>query len=70
MTQTKRITVQFSQDMYDNLQRLAKEQGGISLAEAVRKAIALESYIRQQLKNQKTKLVLESEDSKRELIIR
>ena len=66
----KRITVQFSKDLYENLQWISDEQGGIALAEAVRKAVMLEFYLRQQLKEKDTKLLIEYPDSVRELIIR
>ena len=68
----KRITVQFSQEMYEDLQWLADQQGGISLAEAVRKAVGLESYLRQQLTKKGTRLIIDDPDLDyvREIVIR
>ena len=69
---TKRITVQFSEIMYQELQSLAEEQGGISLAEVVRKAVKLESYLSQQLRKKGTRLVIDYPDLEhvREIVIR
>ena len=68
----KRITIQFSQEVYEDLQWISKQQGGISLAEAVRKAVSLESYLRQQLSKKGTRLIIDDPnlDYVREIVIR
>lgn len=52
-----------------HLEWLAEIQG-LSQAEAIRKAVALESYLRQALSSKNAKLLIQDEDSIRELIIR
>ena len=68
----KRITIQFSPENYKDLQSIAKQQGGISLAEAVRKAVSLESYLREQLSKKGTRLIIDDPelDYVREIVIR
>jgi nucleoid-associated protein YgaU len=65
---SKRMTIQFSDNLMQHIEWLAEVQG-ISQAEAVRKAVALESYLRQALLSG-SKLLIEDEDSVREVIIR
>jgi predicted HicB family RNase H-like nuclease len=66
---SKRMTIQFSPELYEHLQSIADAQG-ISLAEAVRKSVALESYLRQALKRSGARLLIEDEKSVKELILR
>ncbi|WP_019503218.1 CopG family transcriptional regulator [Pleurocapsa sp. PCC 7319] len=65
----KRMTISFSAELNQHLVWLAQQQG-ISQAEAVRKAVALESYLRQALQKPGAKLLIEDESSVREIIIR
>ena len=65
----KRMTIQFPPELNQHLIWLAEQQG-ISQAEAVRKAVALESYLRQALQKPGAKLLIEDESSVREIIIR
>lgn len=65
----KRMTIQFSPELSENLAWIASQQG-ISQAEAARKAVSLEYYLRQALKKSGARLLIEDEDSIREIIIR
>ncbi|MEL6929710.1 MAG: hypothetical protein AAFO95_13860 [Cyanobacteria bacterium J06600_6] len=65
----KRMTISFPGELNQHLVWLAQQQG-ISQAEAVRKAVALESYLRQALQKPGAKLLIEDESSLREIIIR
>ena len=65
----KRMTISFPAELNQHLVWLAQQQG-ISQAEAVRKAVALESYLRQALQKPDAKLLIEDESSVREIIIR
>ena len=65
----KRMTITFPGDLAQHLKWLAEQQG-VSQAEAVRKAVALESYLRQALLEPGSKLMIKDSDSVREIIIR
>lgn len=66
---SKRMTISFPADLNQHLLWLAEQQG-ISQAEAVRKAVALESYLRQALQKPGAKLLIQDDSSIREIIIR
>ncbi len=68
-TNSKRMTISFPADLNQHLLWLAQQQG-ISQAEAVRKAVALESYLRQALQKPGAKLLIQDDSSIREIIIR
>lgn len=65
----KRMTITFPGDIAEHLRWLAEKQG-ISQAEAARKAVVLESYLRQALLKPDAKLLISDRDSVREIIIR
>lgn len=65
----KRMTILFPPDLNDNLQWIAEQQG-ISQAEAVRKSVALESYLRQALLRPGARILIEDDNSIKEVIIR
>ena len=66
---SKRMTIQFSSELNEGLERIASQQG-ISQAEAVRKAVALEIYLRQALERPGARLLIEDDKSIKEVIIR
>ncbi|MEL6493572.1 MAG: CopG family transcriptional regulator [Cyanobacteria bacterium J06623_7] len=65
----KRMTIQFSSALIEHLEYLAETQG-ITQAEVVRRAVLLESYLRQALQEPDTRLLIEANDSIKEVIIR
>lgn len=65
----KRMTIKMSPELNQHLEWIAKEQS-VSLVEAIRKAIALESYLRQALKRKGARLLIQDDDGVRELLIR
>ena len=64
----KRMTIQLTSELDQHLQWLADRQG-VTQVEAIRKAIAFESYIRQEVQKPGTRLIIEDINSIRELII-
>lgn len=66
----KRMSLTLSVDAVEKLEWLAKVQGGISLNEAIRRAIATEGYIRKEIEADSKLLVQKSNGDIRELVFR
>jgi hypothetical protein len=66
----KRMSLTLSVDAVQKLEWLAKVQGGISLNEAIRRAIATEGYIRKEIEADSKLLVQKSNGDIRELVFR
>jgi metal-responsive CopG/Arc/MetJ family transcriptional regulator len=66
----KRMSITLTGDAYDALQRLSERQGGIKLNEVIRRAIATEDYIREELSSNSQILVQKSDGTIRQVVFR
>jgi predicted CopG family antitoxin len=66
---SRRVNVHFSEEVYDELARLAKERG-TSLSDVLRDAVTLERYVAD-AKREGGRLLIEKKDGQmRELLVR
>lgn len=64
-----KTTVNFSPDSLEDLKKIANERG-TSVAEVIRKAVWIESYLHEEIKKGSKILVKSSNNSIKELVIR
>ncbi|MDQ4001388.1 MAG: ribbon-helix-helix protein, CopG family [Actinomycetota bacterium] len=65
---TRTVSIDFSEEAYEALERLAEEKG-VSMAEVLRDAISLEQWIEQLRKDKDARLLIEREGERRELVL-
>lgn len=63
----KRVSVNFSQKAYEDLEQLAKAEGGISVSEVLRRAIALSKWFVEQ-QNNGANILVERDGKLREVV--
>ena len=65
---TRTVSIDFSEEAYEALEKLAEEKG-VSVTEVLRDAISLEQWIEQLRKDKDTRLLIEREGKRRELVL-
>jgi hypothetical protein len=68
-TTPKRMTISLNDDIVQMLEKLADSQG-VTQIEAIRRAIATESYLKGELENGSTILIQKSNNEIREVVFR
>ena len=66
---TRRVNVNFSEEVFEALENLARERG-TTMAEILRDAVALEQWIDQVRKDKDSRLLIERDGERREIILR
>ncbi len=62
------VSIDFSEEAYEALERLAKEKG-VSIAEVLRDAISLEQWIEQVRRDKNARLLIERGGERHELVL-
>lgn len=66
---TRRVNVNFSEDAYKALEKLAEERG-TTMTEVLRDAISLEQWVDEVRKDKDARLLVERDGERRELLLR
>jgi hypothetical protein len=65
----KKLTINLSGEIYNSLQKLAEDQG-VTITEALRKAIGTESFLREAKRDGSKILIQESDKTMKQVLLR